>query len=380
MRANVLKHGDNKATFATKRRAAREEQLKAAGQQRKQLQKMALDNPNNPKLRRDPGVPDLAQLHSALERRAASMDTERKFARSQAHAQRRLEIAQKKANKSRGMGGSAEPAMTSATGGKLRAKSGELHNDARDVASRRHYWGEMLKVIDASDILLEVLDARDPLGCRCREVESLIQSKMDRSGSSPKRVILVLNKIDLVPSDNLQAWVKHLRREFPTIAFKANTQQQSSNLKATTHISKGTEADEKTLKGSAAVGSQALLQLLKNYSRSLNLKKQITVGVIGFPNVGKSSLINSLTRARRAAVGNMPGLTKTLQLVKLDHQISLIDSPGVMFSAGRTEDGQEDSGIVLRNCLRFEQLEDPVAAAYKVVERTTMEEIGRAHV
>lgn len=238
-------------------------------------------------LRRDPGVPKLEALHGALERRAASMDTEAKYARQQAYAKRRLAEQERKEAK-RKAGGDNVP-MTSATGGKLQRESGgEMVNDARDVAARRHYWSEMVKVVDASDIILEVLDARDPEGCRCREVETMIQSKMDRSGATPKRIILVLNKIDLVPHDNLLAWMKHMRREFPTIAFKSNTQQQSTNLKQTTFVTRGSEVDEKTLGRSAAVGSQALLQLLKNYSRSLNIKKQITVGIIGYPNVGQS--------------------------------------------------------------------------------------------
>jgi nuclear GTP-binding protein len=217
------------------------------------------------------------------------MDFDRKYARQQAYAKRRVAEIERKGIKMRTGGGDAEPAAaaTSETGGRAQpdAFSRDVTNDAKDVAARRHYWSEMVKVVDSSDIILEVLDARDPEGCRCREVERMIQSKMDRSGSSPKRIILVLNKIDLVSHENLLGWVKHFRREFPTIAFKSNTQQQSTNLKQTSHISKGVESDEATLGRSATVGAQALLQLLKNYSRSIDIKKQITVGIIGYPNV-----------------------------------------------------------------------------------------------
>lgn len=60
--------------------------------------------------------------------------------------------------------------------------------------TKKHYMKELRSVIDSSDIILEVLDARDPDGCRCRELEAEAQG----SGHG-KKIILVLNKIDLVP-------------------------------------------------------------------------------------------------------------------------------------------------------------------------------------
>jgi len=55
-------------------------------------------------------------------------------------------------------------------------------------------------------------------------------------------------------------------------------------------------------------------QLLKNYSRNQNLKTAITVGIVGFPNVGKSSIINSLMRTRAVGVGSTPGFTRQAQV------------------------------------------------------------------
>ena len=72
------------------------------------------------------------------------------------------------------------------------------------------------EVIDKSDIILEVLDARDPMSCRNNEIENKIAGKN-------KKLILILNKCDLVPIDIVQQWVSYLRREYPTIIFKANT-------------------------------------------------------------------------------------------------------------------------------------------------------------
>lgn len=77
--------------------------------------------------------------------------------------------------------------------------------------------------------------------------------------------------------------------------------------------------------GGRAVGTDALMQLLKNYCRNRELKTAITVGVIGYPNVGKSSLINSLKRSRAVSVSATAGHTKQMQEVILDKKIRLID-------------------------------------------------------
>ena len=74
-----------------------------------------------------------------------------------------------------------------------------------------------------------------------------------------------------------------------------------------------TDMVEKMTNLSTAVGTENLLNILKNYARvdgDQKAKALITVGVIGFPNVGKSSLINSLKRSKAAATGNTPGVTK----------------------------------------------------------------------
>ena len=106
---------------------------------------------------------------------------------------------------------------------------------------------------------------------------------------------------------------------------------------------------------STAVGTENLMNILKNYARveggDRKAKQVIAVGIVGFPNVGKSSLINSLKRSKAAAVGNVPGMTKGMQEVQLDKNITLLDSPGVVLT---TKD-QSDS-LILRSALRVEEI------------------------
>ena len=92
-----------------------------------------------------------------------------------------------------------------------------------------------------------------------------------------------------------------------------------------------------------------LLQLLKNYARNRNLKTAITVGIVGFPNVGKSSLINSLKRSRSAAAWATPGMTKVSKEIVLDKHVKLIDSPGVVFASSL---GENAGVTALRNCVK----------------------------
>jgi nuclear GTP-binding protein len=127
-------------------------------------------------------------------------------------------------------------------------------------------------------------------------------------------------------------------------------------------------ATENLLNSSECLGADTLVRLLKNYSRNLNLKTSITVGIIGYPNVGKSSVINSLKRSKVCGVGSTPGFTKVAQQITLDKNIKLLDCPGIVF-AQQGHNGQSDAEIALRNCIKVELLEDPITPVQVIVAR-----------
>lgn len=107
------------------------------------------------------------------------------------------------------------------------------------------------------------------------------------------------------------------------------------------------------------------MALLKNYCRNAQIKTSITVGIIGYPNVGKSSVINSLARSKVCGVGSTPGFTKVAQQITLDKNIKLLDCPGIVFAA-QGQDGQNDAEIALRNCIKVELLDDPMAPGKEI--------------
>merc|ERR1719193_2961979 len=227
--------------------------------------------------------------------------------------------------------------------------------------SAKAYYREFKKVVDAANVVLEVLDARDPLGSRCKEVE---QGVVVGGG---KRLVLVLNKADLVPRENLQAWVKYLRNEYPTIAFKASTQNTTRLGQAKVDM-KSTDA---VIHTSKCVGADTLMALLGNYCRNKEIKTSIRVGVVGMPNVGKSSLINSLKRSRACNVGSTPGVTKAMQEVQLDSKVKLLDSPGVVLASGL----KSDASVALRNAIRTDTMEDPVTPIEAILQRCPQQQM-----
>jgi nuclear GTP-binding protein len=89
----------------------------------------------------------------------------------------------------------------------------------------------------------------------------------------------------------------------------------------------------------------------------LQLKLAITVGIVGLPNVGKSSLINSLKRSRVVNVGSTPGVTRSMQEVQLDKKVKLLDCPGVVM----LKSSNSGVSVALRNCKRVEKMEDPIS-------------------
>ena len=127
----------------------------------------------------------------------------------------------------------------------------------------KRFWNELYKVIDSSDVILQVLDARDPLGTRSNYIEQYLKKE-----KAHKHLVLVLNKVDLVPTWVTQKWVAILSAEYPTVALHASIKHP--------------------------FGKGALINLLRQFGKLHKDNNQISVGLIGYPNVGKSSVINCL--------------------------------------------------------------------------------------
>ncbi|KAF8963882.1 NUC091 domain-containing protein [Flammula alnicola] len=188
----------------------------------------------------------------------------------------------------------------------------------------RRIFGELYKVIDSSDVILHILDARDPLGTMCESVLETIKKE-----KSHKQVVLVINKCDLVPNWVTARYIQHLTPRYPTIAFHASPNH--------------------------SFGKGSLIQLLRQFSQLHSDKKQISVGFIGYPNVGKSSVINTIKSSKVCTVAPVPGETKVWQYITLTKRIYLIDCPGIVPASAN----DSQSSIVLKGVVRVEALPTP---------------------
>lgn len=150
--------------------------------------------------------------------------------------------------------------------------------------------------------------------------------------------------------DYLQAsWVRFLSKDYPTLAFHASITN--------------------------SFGKGSLIQLLRQFSSLHSDRKQISVGFIGYPNTGKSSIINTLRKKKVCTVAPIPGETKIWQYITLMKRIYLIDCPGVVPPS--TTDTPQD--ILLRGVVRVENVENPEQYIPAVLSKTKPQHIERTY-
>jgi ribosome biogenesis GTPase A len=167
------------------------------------------------------------------------------------------------------------------------------------IAKAERKLKEQLKLVD---VVLEVRDARIPLATQHPQLNEWIGTK--------KRV-LVINKVDMVTPEIRNIWIDWFKSQ-GEIPYFTNSQQGN-----------GVDA----LGKAAQAASIELNQ--RRHSRGM-LPRPVRAVVIGFPNVGKSALINRLLKKRVVESANRPGVTRSLRWVRISDQIELLDAPGVI--------------------------------------------------
>jgi ribosome biogenesis GTPase A len=167
------------------------------------------------------------------------------------------------------------------------------------IAKAEKALREQLKLVD---VVLEVRDARIPLSTQHPQVQQW---------TSSKERVLVLNRLDMIPTETREQWTKWFR-----------DQEEEPYFTDAQH-GKGVEA---VIKAAQAAGTK---MNQRRRDRGM-LPRPVRAVVIGFPNVGKSALINRLLKRRVVESARRAGVTRQLRWVRISDQIELLDAPGVL--------------------------------------------------
>ena len=162
---------------------------------------------------------------------------------------------------------------------------------------------EIREKINLIDIIYEVIDARMPVSSKIKDIDDLIKDK-------PR--ILIMTKYDLCDKKETDKFISY----YESLGYKVVPVDLANNKNV-----------------------KKVLDLSESVSKDLNEKRKskglkprnLRALIIGIPNVGKSTLINRLVGKKAAGVGNKPGFTKSLSWIRINKDIDLLDSPGILW-------------------------------------------------
>ena len=168
------------------------------------------------------------------------------------------------------------------------------------IAKAERQLKEKLNLVD---VVIEVRDARLPLSSSYTNIKKLL-------GEKPR--LLLLNKADLVDKEELKSWVNYLRKttECPVVITDAKGSKDLAQV-----VKHAVDLAEPKIQALMAKG------LLRRPARAM---------VVGMPNVGKSSVINKLTKSSKTKIGAKAGVTRQQQWVRINPKLELLDTPGII--------------------------------------------------
>ena len=210
------------------------------------------------------------------------------------------------------------------------------------------YWEQIKQIVRESDIVLEILDARSIELSRNEQLEKIIKDY-----KRPR--VFVVNKIDLISKEEIQKNIALLKLNvedeevYTTSKNKKTIKNLLGRIKKIFQIhGKRTEFFKQPI-------------LAKPYREA---RGDIIIGVVGYPNVGKSSIINALAFKKKAKVSSKAGTTHGIHWISAGNNIKLIDTPGVI-----PLEYVDESKLAFIASRNPEKLKDPEVSAAKVIEK-----------
>ncbi|KAI2463456.1 P-loop containing nucleoside triphosphate hydrolase protein [Annulohypoxylon bovei var. microspora] len=256
-------------------------------------------------------------------------------------------------------------------------------------------WRQLWRVIERSDLVVQIVDARNPLMFRSEDLESYVKDV-----DPAKKNLLLVNKADMMTTNQRKVWAKYFKEK--RIAYRFFSASLAKELNDERDLADepeepliGESANPKTIQRSKSDSSSedesdedeedsgvALGQDLDDDTRILTVEelediflkhaydpddpdKKLQIGLVGYPNVGKSSTINALIGAKKVSVSATPGKTKHFQTIHLSDKVILCDCPGLVFPNFATTKGD----LVCNGVLPIDQLREYTGPATLVTHR-----------
>ena len=195
---------------------------------------------------------------------------------------------------------------------------------------------EIKEKINLIDIIYEVIDARMPISSKIKDIDDLIKDK-------PR--ILIMTKYDLCDKLETDKFISYYEK----LGYKVVPVDLANNKNV-----------KKVLDLSESVSKE-----LNDKRKSKGLKpRNLRALIIGIPNVGKSTLINRLVGKKAAGVGNKPGFTKSLSWIRINKDIDLLDSPGILWP--KLEDQYEARILAIFSSIKEEILNKEDLALFSI--------------
>ena len=220
-----------------------------------------------------------------------------------------------------------------------------MENKEKSLASQYIGWypGHMAKTkreirekINLIDIIYEVIDARMPISSKIKDIDDLIKDK-------PR--ILIMTKYDLCDKKETDKFISY----YESLGYIVVPVDLANNKNV-----------KKVLELSESVSKE-----LNEKRKSKGLKpRNLRALIIGIPNVGKSTLINRLVGKKAAGVGNKPGFTKSLSWIRINKDIDLLDSPGILWP--KLEDQYEARILAIFSSIKEEILNKEDLALFAI--------------
>jgi len=196
------------------------------------------------------------------------------------------------------------------------------------------YLGLAQQIIGYSDIILEILDARFIQDTRNFEIENLVKT-------NNKKIIYVLNKSDLIDVNKTKKEIE-LHNLYPYVFVSCKLRKGSKQLRDRIKI------------------------LAKNIDTTY---KRVQVGVVGYPNTGKSSVINMLVGRDCAKTAFEAGFTKGIQMIRLTENIVILDTPGIVPATEAVVEKTDLAKHVRIGARNFDKVHDPEIIVQKLMEK-----------